>query len=130
MHAPPHPWEWTVPLSDGSDTLSAPRSHPGLPQGLLGEVFKWLLFQEQPEGNAYAALQGHKALGSWSRGVGGGQTTCPEMLLDPKNITEHAAFPNCQAVTGADGPTLSSVAGKTPRRGKDVLETPTSFIKL
>lgn len=91
--------------------MSAPRLHPGLPQGLLGELFKWLLFQEQPEGNVYAALRGHQALGSWYRGVGGGQMTCPEMLLDLKNIIEHSAFLNCQAVTIANGPTPSSAAG-------------------
>lgn len=70
--------EWTGCLSAGSDTLSAccvptPRASPGF----AGWGFQWLLFQEQPERNVYAALQGHRALGRWYSGVGGGQLTCP-----------------------------------------------------
>lgn len=70
--------EWTGCLSAGQthcEHLASPP--PGASPGFAGWGFQWLLFQEQPERNVYAALQGHRAPGRWYSGVGGGQLTCP-----------------------------------------------------
>lgn len=121
--APPHPSRMGWLLLWRVSTSPLPRALP----------WSWgdVLVAAQPESTVCAALVcGPSRLTRSGRsGVGGGQTTCPETVLDLKNI-EYSASINYHAVTIANGPPPSREHDMAPSWGQDVGCKCLSFTKL